>query len=91
MIEDGLAIFRDDDLLFEPGTRYSYSSYGWNLVSAVIEGASGESFLDYMQREVFERLGMSHTVPDQNSRITSHRTRFYSRTNDGRITRRSGR
>ena len=32
---DGL-IFADDTLLFEPGTDYSYSSYGWNLVSAVV-------------------------------------------------------
>ena len=27
----GLAIVKDDPLLFEPGTRYAYSSYGWNV------------------------------------------------------------
>src|SRR5512143_2593056 len=40
-VRDGVAIFAEDSLLFEPGTRFSYSSYGWNLISAVIEGASG--------------------------------------------------
>ena len=30
--------FQDDTLLFQPGTKYSYSSYGWNLIAAVIEG-----------------------------------------------------
>src|SRR6266849_3757702 len=30
----GLAIFERDSLLFEPGTRFSYSSYGFNLISA---------------------------------------------------------
>ena len=33
---DGLEIFRDDPLLFEPGTQFSYSSYGYNLLSAVL-------------------------------------------------------
>ncbi len=34
---EGLTIFQDDPLLFEPGTKYEYSSYGYNLLSAVVE------------------------------------------------------
>ena len=34
-VVDALAIFQDDPLLSAPGERYSYSSYGWNLISAV--------------------------------------------------------
>src|SRR5438128_9895102 len=45
---EGLTIFERDSLLFPPGTRFSYSSYGWDLIAAVIEGASGEDFLAYM-------------------------------------------
>ena len=41
-VREGLTIFENDPLLFEPDTDYSYSSYGWNLVSAIVEGASGE-------------------------------------------------
>ncbi|NIR42394.1 MAG: beta-lactamase family protein [Gemmatimonadetes bacterium] len=82
---EGLEIFQDDTLLFEPGTRFSYSSYGWNLVSAVVEGASSVEFLDFMQVEVFDRLGLRHTVADQNRDIVPQRTRFYERTRDGRI------
>ncbi len=41
-VEDGLVIFSADTLMHEPDTEYLYSSYGWNLLSAVIEGASGE-------------------------------------------------
>lgn len=79
---EGLEIFQRDTLLFEPGTRYSYSSYGWNLISAVVEGASGESFLAYMQEHVFEPLGMRHTIADYTDSIIPHRTRFYERTED---------
>src|SRR5207237_1540157 len=60
---DGLTIFQDDSLLFPPGTRFSYSSYGWNLVSAVVEAASGDDFLHHMAAHVFRPLGLSHTAP----------------------------
>ena len=84
-VSDGLEIFQADSLLFEPGTRFSYSSYGWNLVSAVIEGASGEDFLPFMQRHVFNAIGMEHTVADYTDSIIPHRTRFYERGRDGQV------
>ncbi len=81
----GLVIFEDDPLINEPGTEFSYSSYAWNLISAVVEGASGESFLDFMNREVFGALGMSETMADMNRPIIPHRTRFYIRDDEGRV------
>ncbi len=81
----GLAIFQDDSLLFEPGTKFRYSSYGWNLVSAVVEGASGESFLPYMRDHVFRPLGMTNTVADHVDSIIPQRTRFYDRDSLGFI------
>ena len=74
---DGLAIFKDDSLLFQPGTKFSYSSYGWNLISAVVEGASGDGFLHYMSVHVFQPLGMTHTAPDRVDSIIPDRSHFY--------------
>lgn len=79
----GLAIFQNDSLVTAPGTRYSYSSYGFNLISAVVEGASGEQFLAYMSRHVFKPLGMTSTAPDRNDSLIPNRTRFYERTEAG--------
>ena len=76
-VRDGLAIFQDDSLLFPPGTRFSYSSYGWNLVSAVVEGASGEDFLPYISAHVFRPLGLTHTAPDRTDSVVPGRTQFY--------------
>ncbi|HWC72918.1 MAG TPA: serine hydrolase domain-containing protein [Gemmatimonadales bacterium] len=81
----GLSIFKDDSLVAPPGTRFSYSSYGFNLISAVIEGASGEQFLTYMSRHVFKPLGMTHTAPDKNDSLIPNRTRFYDRTDSGQF------
>lgn len=53
-----------DTLLFEPGTQWRYSNYGYQLVGAVVEAAAGEPFLEFMDREVFTPAGMEKTVPD---------------------------
>src|SRR5690349_2477875 len=47
-LADALATFADEPLLFEPGTRYRFSNYGWILVSAVAEAAAGEPFRRFM-------------------------------------------
>ncbi|MEP5610862.1 MAG: serine hydrolase domain-containing protein [Cyclobacteriaceae bacterium] len=78
-VKEGLEIFSNDDLLFEPGTDYSYSSYGWNLISAVIESASGEDFLLYMQKNIFDPLGMVNTTADIAINDIKNRTKFYVR------------
>ena len=61
---DALEAFAEDDLRFEPGTRYRDSSYGWILVSAAIEAASGAPFVDFMAKDVFGPLGMNATRAD---------------------------
>jgi serine beta-lactamase-like protein LACTB, mitochondrial len=78
-VTEGLTIFADDTLLFEPGTQYRYSTYGYNLLSVVIEGASGESYLSYMRRQVFEPAGMIHTAAEEPDSIIPMRGRYYTR------------
>ncbi|MEJ2542420.1 MAG: serine hydrolase, partial [Gemmatimonadota bacterium] len=82
---DALEIFSGDSLLHEPGTRYLYSSYGWTLISAVIQGIVGEPFLDYMRQEVFDPLAMNETVAEHVDSLIYHRARFYLRGDDGRL------
>jgi serine beta-lactamase-like protein LACTB len=61
---DALPSFGRQALLFEPGTRYHYSSYGWILVSAAIEAVAGEPVARVMRKQIFEPLGMDDTTAD---------------------------
>ncbi|MGE3276639.1 MAG: serine hydrolase domain-containing protein [Vicinamibacterales bacterium] len=58
---DALRRFADRPLLFEPGTAYRYSNYGWMLVSVAVEHASGQPFASFMRQQVFEPLGLDAT------------------------------
>ena len=76
-VQAGLAVFADDPLLHEPGSKYLYSSFGFNLLGAVMEKASGESFDSLLQRTVFTPAGMNETCVDSVFKIIPHRTRGY--------------
>ena len=84
-VQEGLKIFEDDPLVSPPGTKFNYSSYGFNLLSAVVESASGENFLAYMQGHVFRPLGLVHTAADQNRQIVEQRSRYYEIPKDGPV------
>jgi serine beta-lactamase-like protein LACTB len=76
-VQEGLAIFSPDSLAFQPGTAYGYSTYGYSLLSAVMEGASRTDYLSYMQQAVFTPLDMTHTGADYSDSIVTNRVRFY--------------
>ncbi len=49
-------------LLFEPGTRYGYSSMAILLAAEVAQRISGTDFLKFIDSALFQPLGMKHTA-----------------------------
>jgi CubicO group peptidase (beta-lactamase class C family) len=74
---EGLQFFAHRELLFEPGTAYRYSSYGWILVSAAVEAAARKPFLTFMREQIFEPLGMRDTREESATREIPDRATFY--------------
>ena len=81
-IEAAIEIFKDDPLLFEPGTQYSYSSYAWNIVAGIVENVSGQSFDDYLQENVWGPAGMEVTYLEHQGDIVPNRVRQYVKRED---------
>jgi CubicO group peptidase (beta-lactamase class C family) len=77
-LTDALSIFKDDPLDFEPGTRYGYTTFGYTLLGAVIEGASGMIFTDYLREHIFKPAGMQRTQADDIFAIITNRARGYT-------------
>ncbi|MGE3275980.1 MAG: serine hydrolase domain-containing protein [Vicinamibacterales bacterium] len=78
-VDAAIAVFRDDPLLFAPGSRYSYSTYGYNLLAGVVERASGLTFEAYLRDRVWGPAGMTHTVLEHPQDIVMGRARQYLR------------
>ncbi|MCF7676500.1 MAG: beta-lactamase family protein [Akkermansiaceae bacterium] len=49
-------------LQWEPGTRYQYSNAGINTAARIVEVVSGIKYEDFMQRRIFDPLGMKDTT-----------------------------
>lgn len=76
-VREAIAVFAGFDLVAEPGTKFVYSTYGYNLLGAAIEGASGQSYADYMRDHVWRPAGMTATRMDDPLAIIPHRARGY--------------
>lgn len=83
-VADGLAMFVDDDLRFEPGAGFQYSTFGYSLLARIMEGASGKSFTALLDESVFRPSGMMDTAVDISMLMTC-RVAFYEAGN-GRYT-----
>ena len=49
-------------LLFNPGSRYSYSNTNYHLLAMIVEQVSGLKFCDYLKENIFDACGMEHTT-----------------------------
>jgi len=77
-LTDALSIFKDDPLDSEPGTRFSYTTFGFTLLGVTIEAASGMSFEDYLRAHILQPAGMQHTYVDDLYAIIRNRAHGYT-------------
>jgi serine beta-lactamase-like protein LACTB, mitochondrial len=82
-VGESLDIFKNDPLLQEPGTKYSYSTYGYNLLGCAIEGASSMTYENYIRENVLKPAGMTRTGVDDIFQIIPNRARGYGKTRVG--------
>ncbi|MDZ7637303.1 MAG: serine hydrolase domain-containing protein [Bryobacterales bacterium] len=84
-VRDGLTMFSTDPLEQQPGTRYHYSSYGFNLAGAAAESIAGKPFRQLLADSVFLPAGMRSTRDDDTFAIIPHRVEGYRKDEAGDV------
>lgn len=84
-LRSALNTFRRDPLMHQPGTKYLYSTFGYNLLGSVAEGASEQQFMDLLRDRVFRPAGMTQTVADDQAKLVAGRARGYVRPTPARL------
>ncbi len=72
-----LDTFKDSPLVNQPGEKFSYTTHGYILLSAVIERAGGESFASQVEKRITRPLGMTTLQPDYQWKKIHHRAVGY--------------
>lgn len=75
--KESIEIFDDFKLVAKPGTDFNYSSYGYNLLGAVIEEVSDMPYEKYLKKHIWEPLGMDHIYLDEPRQIIKNRAEGY--------------
>ncbi len=82
--EQVVAMFPYTEILFKPGTKYSYSNPGVILLGRIIELFSGDDYEVYITKNLFMPLGMTKSFFDRAPyHLVDHRSHSYSRSDAG--------
>lgn len=80
--EEMIAFFKNEPLDFAPGEKWSYSNSAYFLLGYIIEKTSGMTYPEYVQKKIFEPLGMKNTYYGSQSRIIRNRAQGYQKSGD---------
>lgn len=75
---DAISVFSGKPLISPPGTKYNYSSSGYNLIAAVIERVAEMPWRQYVRSRVIDPLGLESTGFDDVMKPMRGKVRNYS-------------
>ena len=78
-----LEFFSKLDLLFEPGTKYSYSNSGYFLLGVILEQVTGQPYEKLLRERIFAPLGMNDSGYDSTRSLLPKRAAGYDKQFDG--------
>ena len=76
-ISEGVALFKNDSLLFEPSTQFYYNTFGYVLLSEIMQKVSETDFVSLVTTTVLDPLKMTNTMLDASDVEILNRTNFY--------------
>lgn len=82
-INDYLNLAINESPAFEPGSGQLYSNAGYVLLGAIIERASGQSYYDYVRKNIFAPASMSATESYELDAVIADRATGYTRRDSG--------
>lgn len=79
-IDEVIETFKDKELDFQPGEKFSYNNSGYILLGKIIERVSGHDYETFLRQKIFQPLEMNDSGYDRNQAIVPKRASGYTRT-----------
>ena len=78
-LQDYVKLYGNRAPLYEAGSRWQYSNYGFLLLGVLIEKVSGQSYYDYVRDHIFKPAGMTGTASEPEDQTVADRSVGYTR------------
>lgn len=75
--------FKNEQMEFDPGTQFNYNNSGYIVLGHIIEVVSGQSYEDFIQTNIFDKVGKDNSYYGSMTRLIPNRARGYSKTETG--------
>lgn len=75
--EEYIKLYMDSALVFEPGTSYYYSSWGYFTLGYILEKVTGKSYSQLMKEDIFDKLGMNGSGSYHHMQVVKKRATGY--------------
>ena len=72
-----IAYFKDEPLEFKPGERFKYSNAGYILLGRIIEIVSGQPYSDFIEQNIFDKIGMKNSSCGDMKQVIPNLTKGY--------------
>jgi CubicO group peptidase (beta-lactamase class C family) len=76
-------LVKDAPLEFAPGTKWRYDNTGYTLLGMILEKASGVPYAEFIRTNIFQPLGMTHSLYGSFSAIIPDRAAGYTKGESG--------
>lgn len=76
-LEEAMEVFQDRPLIFEPGSKYFYTTYGYVVLGRIIELVSDLSYEEYMQKNIWEVADMTNTGVERIDKAYENKSCLY--------------
>jgi CubicO group peptidase (beta-lactamase class C family)/uncharacterized protein YneR len=76
-------VFKNEPMDFNPGEEFKYNNSGYILLGYIIEVVSEISYEDFIEKNIFEKIGMTNSYYGSNSQIINNRADGYQEGSNG--------
>jgi len=70
-------VFKNEPMDFDPGTDWRYNNSGYILLGYIIEKISGKTYSEFIDNNIFKKLGMAHSCYGSKSALIPLRAPGY--------------
>lgn len=69
--------FKDEPVEFNPGDKFEYNNSGYVVLGYIIDLVTGNTYEDFIEQNIFEKLGMNNSRYASDREIVKHRAYGY--------------
>ncbi|GAA0873259.1 hypothetical protein GCM10009117_24060 [Gangjinia marincola] len=84
-IREGINLFINDSLEYQPGTKFLYSTFGFNLISLAIQEETKTPFEEIVQQKLIKPLALEHVYHNISDIPNANLTSFYQKTKSKKV------